>query len=423
MERRGAVGNDQAGGALMGFTLSRAEGLLLDELEPGPYIRVALEALVPPTTIREFYVRQDAEAGDGSVLAPFALVQEALDEAQAMLDADPQELEVGDGIFVDIGAGVYPEHLTIPEGIEVYFRGAGPKLTFVGELALDIDHDWPISGDRYVQFEDMTLRGDFGSSDGTTATSAGARLVFKNATCKTSGDGIYNTGARIMHVCIYNYGGSDTNLVVADETTLFSCDIDCGGDLLLSGVFMDGGELTPRCLYARDCQLGNSNEVTLTGTTAGFLGCTMQIAGITFPVGTGQAYFDAASWLSFVSNGSVITNGSTNGAITGPVNQLLTGPAVSKTIASGVLSISGSRHTVLTQAGDATDDLDSISNGVAGQILILSAEDSSKTVVVKDGTALKLAGDMTLDNLEDRLVLHTDDGTTWYELSRSGSGA
>ena len=101
-------------------------------------------------------------------------------------------------------------------------------------------------------------------------------------------------------------------------------------------------------------------------------------------------------------------------------------------LAAGVLTITGtvaslnknlSRINVDTEAVAATDDLDTITGGVSGDILILAAADSARTIVCKDGTGnMKLAGDFSLDNAEDRIVLMYE-GTTWYELSRSDNGA
>lgn len=101
-------------------------------------------------------------------------------------------------------------------------------------------------------------------------------------------------------------------------------------------------------------------------------------------------------------------------------------------IAAGVLTITGtiaslnknlSRINVDTEGAAATDDLDTISGGVSGDVLILAAVNSARTVVCKDGTGnMALSGDFSLNNTEDRLVLMYE-GTTWFELSRSDNGA
>ena len=101
-------------------------------------------------------------------------------------------------------------------------------------------------------------------------------------------------------------------------------------------------------------------------------------------------------------------------------------------ISSGVLVITGtvasinknlSRINVDTESSAATDDLDTITGGVSGDILILAAVNSARTVVCKNGTGnMILAGDFSMDNANDRIVLMYE-GTTWFELSRSDNGA
>lgn len=81
-----------------------------------------------------------------------------------------------------------------------------------------------------------------------------------------------------------------------------------------------------------------------------------------------------------------------------------------------------------TEGSAATDDLDTIQADtgftlMAGQLLIVTAVNSSRTIVAKDGTGnLKLAGDCSLDNAEDTLLLMYD-GSSWLEVSRSNNGA
>lgn len=94
------------------------------------------------------------------------------------------------------------------------------------------------------------------------------------------------------------------------------------------------------------------------------------------------------------------------------------------TIVAGVITVTSTSHTVDTQSDDATDDLDTISGGTAGDVLFLSSADSARDVVVKDGTGnLLLAGDtdFTLATTDDVILLWSD-GTNWREVSRSAVG-
>ena len=93
------------------------------------------------------------------------------------------------------------------------------------------------------------------------------------------------------------------------------------------------------------------------------------------------------------------------------------------TIATGAVTATRSIHTIDTESDDPSDNLDTINGGTAGDILIIAAVNAARTVVAKDGTGnLKLAGDFSMDNDEDRLTL-THDGTNWLELARSNNGA
>lgn len=93
-----------------------------------------------------------------------------------------------------------------------------------------------------------------------------------------------------------------------------------------------------------------------------------------------------------------------------------------KTIAAGVITITGSRHVVDTQSDAATDDLDTINGGIDGQTLVLCAANSARDVVVTEAGNLKLAGgSFTLDNTEDTIML-VRKGSAWLELCRSNNG-
>lgn len=87
----------------------------------------------------------------------------------------------------------------------------------------------------------------------------------------------------------------------------------------------------------------------------------------------------------------------------------------------GVISIE-------TEGAAATDDLTTISSSIIGgfqrgQVIVLVARNTARTVVCKDGTGnMRLNGDMSLDNTEDTLTLMWS-GSFWQELARSNNGA
>lgn len=95
------------------------------------------------------------------------------------------------------------------------------------------------------------------------------------------------------------------------------------------------------------------------------------------------------------------------------------GSASTRTISSGTLTINGSFQLVNTEGNVATDDLDNISGGSEGEIVILKAASVSRVVTIKDGTGnLRMNGDFSLDNLQDAICFINYDGTNWHELFR-----
>ncbi len=96
------------------------------------------------------------------------------------------------------------------------------------------------------------------------------------------------------------------------------------------------------------------------------------------------------------------------------------------TISNGEVTISSTYHQIDTESAAATDNLDYIYGpSFNGQLLMLRAANSARTVVLKDGVGnLKLAGDMSLDNAEDTITLLYDlNNDLWYEITRSNNGA
>jgi hypothetical protein len=92
------------------------------------------------------------------------------------------------------------------------------------------------------------------------------------------------------------------------------------------------------------------------------------------------------------------------------------------TIATGAVTVLGNVHTVDTESDAASDDLSTITAGdnvLAGHLLIISAANAGRDVVVKDGTGnINLpGGDYTIDDADKRLTLIYD-GTNWEEISR-----
>ena len=94
-----------------------------------------------------------------------------------------------------------------------------------------------------------------------------------------------------------------------------------------------------------------------------------------------------------------------------------------RVISGGVITVPATPYVISqyvdTEAAAATDDLDTISGGQEGQIVIFTSPTSSRDTTFKDGTGnLVLAGDFTLTSSSDSITL-IKRGANWVELSRS----
>lgn len=111
---------------------------------------------------------------------------------------------------------------------------------------------------------------------------------------------------------------------------------------------------------------------------------------------------------------------------TSDIPVMLGGERAELTIATGAVTpLMAGTQVIDTEADAATDDLDTITatNMVAGDIVILKAADSARTVVVKNGTGNIVCGsDFSLDNAQDRIALQYD-GTNFVLLYSANNGA
>ena len=91
-------------------------------------------------------------------------------------------------------------------------------------------------------------------------------------------------------------------------------------------------------------------------------------------------------------------------------------------IASGVVTLPHGGNGVYildTEGGAATDDLDTINGGILGQQITIGQTAGAKDIVVKDNTGnLRLAGDFTMNNLQDNITLYYN-GSNWVEIARA----
>ena len=117
-----------------------------------------------------------------------------------------------------------------------------------------------------------------------------------------------------------------------------------------------------------------------------------------------------------VVSGQSISPGTTT------ITKLILATSTELTISGGAVTATQSRHTIDTEGDAASDDLDTINGGTAGQLLIISAANDARTVVCKQGAGLLLQADFDLDSLEDTLTLECKSASVWREIARASNG-
>lgn len=265
------------------------------------------------------------------------------------------------------------------------------------ELILDADGDTSIHADTDDQFDVKIAGADDFQFTANTFTALSGSTIKANTIAETTAA----SGVTIDGVLLKDSTSKTGTLTVGSGSIT-----DSGGSIS----FGNENLTTTGTLAAGVATLA-------TGSTIGNL--TLANGSITDSSGTislGSTNLTLGSGDLTVSAGDVkISSGFLN---LGGVSEV--------TIAAGAITASRSYHFVDTEGDAASDDLDTINGGSNGDLLIIRAVSSSRTVVAKDGTGnLNLAGDFTMDNATDSLTLIYDTtlGGVWVELSRSDSGA
>lgn len=115
------------------------------------------------------------------------------------------------------------------------------------------------------------------------------------------------------------------------------------------------------------------------------------------------------------------TGGPTWGART--ISKIANHAPTSKTLAAGAITLLETDTAILkldTEGAAASDDLDTISGGVSGDIIYLRTSNSARDVVVKHGTGnISLDGnvDYTISSTQKGITLFLD-GSTWRDLGK-----
>lgn len=96
------------------------------------------------------------------------------------------------------------------------------------------------------------------------------------------------------------------------------------------------------------------------------------------------------------------------------------------TIVSDTITVTKARHTVDTEANAASDDLDTVNGLAANEVCVITASDTTRTVVIKHGVdnIVSVTGaDISLDdNIKAVLLLGSIDGTEVWAYPLGGSG-
>lgn len=249
----------------------------------------------------------------------------------------------------------------------------------------------------------------------------------------TAGTGMsWDAGSEIFVVdypLLYNNG------VTTDSTQTIT------GDKTFSGaVVFSGSERVP--VYAdataRDAAIlspSNGMEVYLTteGKFTDYIGGAWTDRGDT---GTANASTAVAGKVEIATDAEIRSETSTGG--TGAIlaipasatsvlkdDRIVLKDATELTISSGAITVTQPYHNVDTESDAASDDLDTINAAVGtGEIIVLVANNTGRTVVVKHNTGnIKLADatDFSLDDTEKSITLLKQSGN-WIEIAR-GRGA
>ena len=161
------------------------------------------------------------------------------------------------------------------------------------------------------------------------------------------------------------------------------------------------------------------NGIVLAGTTTRYWIQRMASGSI-----TGAYYTDSSSGGNVEVSGAGILSDFTFGGRLSATGGFSIGTRVSiGAIATGVITIPASptsnNYVTDTQSSAATDDLDTISGGTDGDIIILSATSDARDVVVKNSTGnIRCNGDRLLNNSLDTIILQLV-GSVWVEIGFS----
>jgi hypothetical protein len=280
----------------------------------------------------------------------------------------------------------------------------------------------------------------FFQAGGSISLSSGCRMTFSsgvsNATAPDVGIKRASTGVLAINDAASDSGGVsvDTGLAL----TAKSSTTNDRSRFLLQSAAVDNTDasrtyqVTFSVYYTSTAQEGirltaSSSGVTVTiGNDANYKGLVINENGndadtrIEGDTDANLVFVDASA--DAVGIGTATPTAGTKLDVNGAIRTTsLRVAGTSVTISSGSIAYNSSRLNIDTEAAAASDDLDTITGGTAGDIAILRSRNSARDVVVKHATGnivLNASADFTLDTVNARLMLEFD-GTVWVELARS----
>lgn len=205
----------------------------------------------------------------------------------------------------------------------------------------------------------------------------------------------------IFQILLGDATGDIANVSLVNCTSYNNSDAALVGDFRIKDV--DGLYLTACRSFSRLTGYGFEIEAGGTATNIYVYGAFADATG----AGTHSGAFD---FIEMNGNPGVIANS---------LVDFLTLTQTVATIASGVITPLSSFVVVDTEAAAATDDLTTINGGVAGKIMILTSDSSSRDVVIKNGTGnIDCGADITLTGNRDTIMFIYKSGVgKWERLS------
>ena len=129
----------------------------------------------------------------------------------------------------------------------------------------------------------------------------------------------------------------------------------------------------------------------------------------------------ASTFAAITATGAGIFGGSHT--LNGP---LILGDDGELTIATGAITVTGSYHTVAGEGG-ANDNLDTITAGTDGQLVMLRKASAGHDITVRNGNGniyLDSATNFNLNNQKDCLwLMYVDDVTGWIQIGNGGNAS